>query len=217
MYAIIVIGCDFVAMKEKIQTTETQAILNLLQETFSKILNNYNSLIFAIKDNAGVETLQIAEEQLKSKNIDISNFPNRDRLQFYIKHYVQDIPTVKRLREYVDKNEYPRMEKGKEHFKEGILEARSGLNQAELLLRESEDGIQEILTEWAFLQFIINHPERVSIATIKQLIQYGYQGTCGTPMMKEIYYLVNQIYQLKKENTDLKNQLENIHNDSYTK
>lgn len=216
MYVIKVTGCDFVEAKGKIETNEIQIILKLLQDTFNTILSNYNSLLFAIKDNAGVETIGMAEEQLKSKNIDISNFPNRDRLQFYIKHYVQDIPTVKRLREYVNKNEYPRMEKGKEHFKEGILEARLGLNQAELHLRESEDGIQEILTEWAFLQFIINHPERVSIATIEQLIQYGYQGTCGTPMMKEIYYLVNQIYQLKKENTDLKNQLEIVKTDTHT-
>jgi len=203
-------GCDFMEVKGKIQTFEIQAILNILQQTFSSILKNYNSLIFAIKDNAGMETIKIAEEQLKASGIDISSFPNRDRLQFYIKHYVQDIPTVSRLQQYINGNNngYARTELGREQLKEGILEARSGLNNKLSHLRESEKGIQEILTEWAMLQFIIDHPERVSIATIEQLIQHGYQGTCGTPMMKEIYYLVEQVYQLRQENTDLKSQLE---------
>ncbi len=204
-------------VKGKIQTFEIKVVLNVLQETFNTILSNYNSLIFAIKDNAGEETIKMAEEQLKASNIDISNFPNRDRLQFYIKHYVQDTPVVARLRQYVNKNEYPRMEKGKEHLREGILEARTGLDQAEFHLQESKKGIEQILTEWAILQFIIDHPERVSVASIEQLIQFGYQGTCGTPMMKEMYYLINQVYQLKQENNDLKKQLEIVNNDKYAK
>ncbi len=210
-------GCDFMEVKGKIQTFEIKVVLNVLQETFNTILSNYNSLIFAIKDNAGEETIKMAEEQLKASNIDISNFPNRDRLQFYIKHYVQDTPVVARLRQYVNKNEYPRMEKGKEHLREGILEARTGLDQAEFHLQESKKGIEQILTEWAILQFIIDHPERVSVASIEQLIQFGYQGTCGTPMMKEMYYLINQVYQLKQENNDLKKQLEIVNNDKYAK
>lgn len=210
-------GCDFMEVKGKIQTFEIKVVLNVLQETFNTILSNYNSLIFAIKDNAGEETIKMAEEQLKASNIDISNFPNRDRLQFYIKHYVQDTSVVARLRQYVNKNEYPRMEKGKEHLREGILEAKLGLNQAEFHLQESKKGIEQILTEWAMLQFIIDHPERVSVATIEQLIQFGYQGTCGTAMMKEMYYLINQVYQLKQENNDLKKQLEIVNNDKYAK
>lgn len=201
-------GCDFMEVKGKVQTSEIQGILNILQQTFSTILRNYNSLVFAIKDNAGLDTIQMAEEQLKANNIDISNFPNRDRLQFYITHYVQDIPTINRLQQYLNKSDYPKTQSSPEQYKEGILEAQSGLRNTLSHLRESESGIQEILTEWAMLQFIIDHPERVSIATMEQLIQHGYQGTCGTSLMKEMYYLVQQVYDLRQENNRLKNQLE---------
>lgn len=194
-------------VRGKIRTSEIQALKNILQQTFNSILKDYNSLIFAIKDNAGSNVIKMAENKLRENNIDISNFPNLDRLQFYITHYVIDIPTIARLQNYINKSEYYRTEKNKQ-LKEEILEVQSGISNTLTHLRESETGIQEILTEWAMLQFIIEHPERVSIATIEQLMQHGYQGTCGTPIMKEIHYLIQQLYQLKQENNVLKSQLQ---------
>lgn len=204
-------------VKGKIQTSEIQAIQNVLQQTFGSILKDYNSLNLVTKDNVGIEAIKMAEEQLKAHEIDISNFPNHDKLQFYITHYVKDIPTIARLQQYINKNEYPRGEKNQEQLKKGILEARSGLGNTLKHLHESENGIQEILTEWAMLQFIIIHPSRISIATMEQLIQHGYQGTCGTPIMKEMYYLIQQLYQLKQENNNLKNQLELIQQEKHIK
>ncbi len=196
---MIVTGCDFMEVLDKIQPDEIKPIEDILTQTFDSILRQYNSLLYAIKDNAGLNAIGIAEDELSRKHIDISEFPNRDKLQFYITQYIQNIPIIARLQEHINNNIYPRNNKNHEQMKKELMEIQLNLNVRRELLHASENGIQKILMEWAMIQFIIENPTRISISTIEQLIQTGYNGLCGTPLMKEMYQLIHQNNQLKKE------------------
>lgn len=207
---MIVIGCDFMEVQDKIQTSEIQILYDVFNQIFHSILQNYNSLLFAIKDNAGMEAIKMAEEQLKEKGIDISHFPNREKMQYYITHYVQDIPIIARLQQYIHKKEYPQNEQRKRQLNEELIEAHVGLNNKLSLVNEAKEGIQEILVGWATLEFVIENPNRISIATIEQLSQLGYMGTCGTPLMKEMFSLIKNIRILEMENHSLKREIESL-------
>lgn len=192
---------------DKIQPYEIKPIEDILTQTFDSILRQYNSLLYAIKENAGLNAIGIAEDELSRKHIDISNFPNRDKMKFYITQYIQNIPIIARLQEHINNNTYPRNNKNHDQMKKELIEIQLNLNVRRELLHASENGIQKILTEWAMIQFIIEIPTRISISTIEQLIQAGYNGMCGTPLMKEMYQLIHQINQLENQNNELKNEL----------
>lgn len=201
---MIITGCDFMEVKDKIQPYEIKPIEDILTQTFDSILRQYNSLLYAIKDNAGLNAIGIAEDELSRKNIDISNFPNRNQMQLYITQYIQNIPVIARLQEHINNNTYPKNIKNNEQIKKELMEVQLNLNVRRGLLHDSENGMQKILMEWAMIQFIIENPNRVSISTMEQLIEHGYQGTCGTPIMKEMVGLIQQLHQLKIENDKLR-------------
>lgn len=201
---MIITGCDFMEVKDKIQPYEIKPIEDILTQTFDSILRQYNSLLYAIKDNAGLNAIGIAEDELSRKNIDISNFPNRNQMQLYITQYIQNIPVIARLQEHINNNTYPKNIKNNEQVKKELMEVQLNLNVRRGLLHDSENGMQKILMEWAMIQFIIENPNRVSISTMEQLIEHGYQGTCGTSIMKEMVGLIQQLHQLKIENDKLR-------------
>lgn len=194
---------------EMIDIAKIQPIYSKIDETFKKHIKQYLSLQNAKKDVAGDLIIQFVNEDFqKMEGRNFSAFPNQILLSDTIVHYIKLAPQIEK-KEKTFQNIW--------HQKsfENLSQIHKELEMEQTKLQYYDSCRKEILWSWANIDFLIQNAHAVSIESMKSIMAYGYDGSCGTPLMKEFYNLIMtnlnqsaQITQLQQENAQLKNEIQ---------